>query len=216
MKSTLTNMVLVLFTITLLSSAMVGGVNLLTERPIAEAREAAKQASLAEVLPTFDRTENWQMESNGLQLTINKAFSGDNVVGYAIESFSMSGYSGEVRLMVGFDVDGKIINISVLQQKETPGLGANMTKENNPLINSFRSKQAADIKMVVRKDGGDVDALTAATISSRAYTEAVALAYEAYKVASGKSTTMGDVATGASQQKKGEDAKERRRRWKRV
>ncbi|MBR2961798.1 MAG: RnfABCDGE type electron transport complex subunit G [Alistipes sp.] len=203
MKSTLTNMLLVLFTITLLSSAMVGGVYMLTEKPIAEAREAAKQASLAAVLPAYDRAESWQMDAHGVQLTVNKAFSGDEVVGYAIETLSSKGYSGEVKLMVGFDTAGKILNISVLQQKETPGLGANMQREDNSLLRSFRSKQASDIKMAVRKDGGDVDALTAATISSRAYTEAVALAYEVYKVASGESSVVGDVATGASQQANG-------------
>ncbi|MBQ5353980.1 MAG: FMN-binding protein, partial [Alistipes sp.] len=54
--------------------------------------------------------------------------------------------------------------------------------------------------MTVKKDGGDIDALTAATISSRAYAEAVAVAYEAFKVASGKQATAGDVATGATKQ----------------
>lgn len=178
---------------------------MLTEQPIAEAREAAKQASLAAVLPEYDRTESWQMDAHGNTLTVNKAFSGKKVVGYAVETYSMNGYSGEVRLMVGFDVAGKIINISVLQQKETPGLGANMTKEDNVLLKSFHSKQAADIDMTVRKDGGDVDALTAATISSRAYAEAVALAYEVYKVSSGKSHKVGDVDTGATEQENEEE-----------
>ena len=102
--------------------------------------------------------------------------------------------------MVGFDNNGTILNINVLEQKETPGLGTKMADEGNSLLASFKDKSAADIKMTVKKDGGDIDALTAATISSRAYAEAVAVAYEAFKVASGKQATAGDVATGATKQ----------------
>ena len=94
----------------------------------------------------------------------------------------------------------KIININVLEQKETPGLGTKMTDEGNVLLASFKDKNASEINMTVKKDGGDVDALTAATISSRAYAEAVAVAYEAFKVACGWQSEAGDVATGASQQ----------------
>ena len=121
-------------------------------------------------------------------------------VGYAIESISKNGFGGAIRLMVGFDTEGNIVNINVLEQKETPGLGTKMADEGNALHSSLVGKNAGKVNLTVKKDGGDVDALTAATISSRAYAEAVAVAYEAFKVACGWQSTAGDVATGASQQ----------------
>ena len=208
MKSSLKNMVVVLGLITFISAACVGFVNMITEEKIAEAKARATSEALEAVLPAFDRTESWTTEADGLQLTINKAIAGEQTVGFAVESISKNGFGGVVRLMVGFDAEGRILNINVLEQTETPGLGTKMCDEGNPLLASFKDKMAADVKMSVRKDGGDVDALTAATISSRAYAEAVARAYEAFKVASGAQSEA-QAVTGASQQttKGGEDGK---------
>ena len=76
-----------------------------------------------------------------------------------------------------------------------------MADEGNALQASLVGKNAGKVNLTVKKDGGDIDALTAATISSRAYAEAVAIAYEAFKVACGWQAEAGDVATGASKQK---------------
>lgn len=200
MESSLKNMVLVLFTITLLSSAAVGGVYMLTEEPIAQAKVAAVNNALKQVLPEYEATTSQDIEVNALPIKVHTATVADKAVGYAVESTSKNGFGGAVRLMVGFDAEGTILNINVLEQKETPGLGTKMTDEGNVLLASLKGKDAAQVKMTVKKDGGDIDALTAATISSRAYAEAVAIAYEAYKVASGKQATAGDVATGATKQ----------------
>ena len=200
MESSLKNMVLVLFTITLLSSAAVGGVYILTEEPIAQAKVAAVNNALKQVLPEYEATTSQDIEVNALPVKVHTATVADKAVGYAVESTSKNGFGGAVRLMVGFDAEGTILNINVLEQKETPGLGTKMTDEGNALLASLKGKDAAQVKMTVKKDGGDIDALTAATISSRAYAEAVAIAYEAYKVASGKQATAGDVATGATKQ----------------
>ena len=200
MESSLKNMVLVLFTITLLSSAAVGGVYMLTEEPIAQAKVAAVNDALNQVLPEYEATTSQDIEVNALPVKVHTATVADKAVGYAVESTSKNGFGGAVRLMVGFDAEGTILNINVLEQKETPGLGTKMTDEGNVLLASLKGKDAAQVKMTVKKDGGDIDALTAATISSRAYAEAVAIAYEAYKVASGKQATAGDVATGATKQ----------------
>lgn len=200
MESSLKNMVLVLFTITLLSSAAVGGVYMLTEEPIAQAKVAAVNNALKQVLPEYEATTSQDIEVNALPVKVHTATVADKAVGYAVESSSKNGFGGAVRLMVGFDAEGTILNINVLEQKETPGLGTKMTDEGNALLASLKGKDAAQVKMTVKKDGGDIDALTAATISSRAYAEAVAIAYEAYKVASGKQATAGDVATGATKQ----------------
>ena len=204
MESSLKNMVLVLFTITLISSAAVGGVYMLTEEPIAQANVAAVNDALKQVLPQYEATTSQTIEVNALTIVAHTATVADKAVGYAVESISKNGFGGTVRLMVGFDAEGKILNINVLEQKETPGLGTKMADEGNALLMSFKDKVAADVNMTVKKDGGDIDALTAATISSRAYAEAVAVAYEAFKVASGQQCEAGQVATGATKQEGGQ------------
>ena len=200
MESSLKNMVLVLCTITLLSSAAVGGVYMLTKEPIAQAKVAAVNNALKQALPEYEATTSQDIEVNALPIKVHTATVADKAVSYAVESISKNGFGGEVRLMGGFDTEGTILNINVLEQKETPGLGTKMADEGNVLLASLKDKNAAQINLTVKKDGGDIDALTAATISSRAYAEAVAVAYEAFKVACGWQTEAGDVATGATKQ----------------
>ena len=191
-------MVLVLFCITLISSACVGLVNMITVEPIARAKEAAVKAALAQVLPEFDTTEMSEHTADELQILAYKATKDGKVVGYAIETATKSGFSGLVKMMVGFDTKGRILNINVLEQSETPGLGAKMTEEGNPLLASIQGKEASKLKLTVKKDGGDVDALTAATISSRAYAEAVARAFEVFEVAAGWDDDV-NATSGATQ-----------------
>ena len=126
MKSTLFNMVMVLFVITLLASAGVGAVHMITEEPIAEARVKATREALKQVLPEFDETEDTALTVENLPVTVHTASEGGRVVGYAVESMTKNGFSGVIRLMVGFAPDGQILNIRVLEQAETPGLGTKM------------------------------------------------------------------------------------------
>ena len=200
MKSSLKNMVLVLFCITLISSACVGLVNMITVEPIAKAKEAAVKAALAQVLPEFDATEVSEHTADELPILAYKATKDGKIVGYAIETATKSGFSGMVKMMVGFDTKGRILNVNVLEQSETPGLGAKMTEEGNPLLASIKGKEASKLKLTVKKDGGDVDALTAATISSRAYAEAVARAFEVFEVAAGWDDDV-NATSGATQTK---------------
>lgn len=192
MKSTLLNMVLVLFGITLVASAGVGAVNMLTEGAIAEAEEKAKNAALLAVLPEFESSVTETVEVEDRTAVVHTALSADNsVVGYAVEATSPKGFSGDVVLMVGFTPEGTIRNVNVLKQTETPGLGTKMAEEGNNLIKSVKDVNPADKKLVdghmkVVKDGGSVDALTAATISSRAYTDALDCAWAAYKEVSSR------------------------------
>ena len=210
MESTLKNMVAVLFGITLVASAGVGVVNMITVEPIAQSKQAATTAALTEVLPPFDETTSEEITIDEMPITVYTATKGGVVAGYAVQSMSKLGFGGAVRMMVGFDPDGRVVNINVLEQTETPGLGTKMCDEGNPLLGSVKGqrledKQLVDGKLAVRKDGGDVDALTAATISSRAYVDAVNRAWMAYKsVATGAPAT--DVASGASQQTNNEPA----------
>ena len=197
MKSTLFNMVAVLFAVTLIASAGVGAVNMLTADAIAEAKALATTAAVKNVLPEFDTTEDWEQTIDDMPIKVYKAIAADAVVGYAIESMTKNGFGGAIRLMVGFSTEGKILNVNVLEQKETPGLGTKMCDEGNVLFASIKDQDPAQMQFFVKKDGGDLDALTAATISSRAYYEAVKRAHEAFLVASGAKATA-DGVSGAT------------------
>ena len=133
------------------------------------------------MLPSFDRTETTELTLDELPVAVHTARSGEAVVGYAVETASKNGFSGMIRMVVGFDATGRVLNVNVLEQNETPGLGTKMADEGNPLFASFEGRNPGEMKLAVKKDGGDVDALTAATISSRAYVDAMARAYAAYK-----------------------------------
>ena len=202
MKSTLVNMTAVLFGITLVASAGVGVVNMITEEPIALAKKAATKSALTEVLPAFESTEEQTLTIDELPITVYTARNGGEVAGYAVQTMTKQGFNGVVRLMVGFTPDGEVVNVNVLEQSETPGLGTKMADEGNVLLGSIQgqkleNKKLVDGKLAVTKDGGDVDALTAATISSRAYVDAVNRAWMAYKsVATGVEAT--DTASGAT------------------
>lgn len=202
MKSTLVNMTAVLFGITLVASAGVGVVNMITEEPIALAKEAATKAALMEVLPAFETTEEQTLTIDEMPITVYTASNGGEVAGYAVQTMTKQGFNGVIRLMVGFTPDGEVVNVNVLEQAETPGLGTKMADEGNVLLGSIQGQKLENKKLVggklaVTKDGGDVDALTAATISSRAYVDAVNRAWMAYKsVATGVEAT--DTASGAT------------------
>ncbi len=186
MKSTLFNMTAVLLGITLVASAGVGVVNTITKEPIAQAEAAAKVEALKQVLPAFEGEPAVQtLTIDALPLTVYTASAAGEVVGYAVESLSKNGFGGAISLMVGFSASGEVLNVNVLKQTETPGLGTKMADEGNPLLASIQGqkledKQLVDGKLAVKKDGGDVDALTAATISSRAYVDAINRAWAAF------------------------------------
>lgn len=205
MKSTLFNMVMVLFVITLLASAGVGAVHMITEEPIAEARVKATREALKQVLPEFDETDVLRDTIENLPVTVHTASEKGRVVGYAVESMTKNGFSGVIRLMVGFAPDGQILNIRVLEQAETPGLGTKMVDAGNPLEKSFVGRNPAQMKLGVKKDGGDVDALTAATISSRAYVDAVSRAYKAYCEKAGVEAAVNTVSGASNTQNAGAD-----------
>lgn len=196
LKSTLLNMFLSLTLICIAAGAILGGVNMLTAGPIAITKAKALEEAIQAVAPAFDNkpTEEAYMAvtGDGDSLKIYPAKKEGQLVGVAVESNSQKGFSGEIRIMIGFDVEGKLLNYSVLQHSETPGLGSRMQdwfrtdKGNQNVI----GRNLADGELKVSKDGGNVDAITAATISSRAFLNAVNRAYSAY--------TGSDATTGAT------------------
>jgi electron transport complex protein RnfG len=197
MKSTLFNMVAVLFSITLIASAGVGAVNMITADAIAEAKAVATKQAIANVLPEFESSEQSEQTIDDMPIKVYTATKGDDVVGYAVESMTKDGFGGVIRMMVGFTADGKINNVNVLEQAETPGLGTKMCDQDNALLSSIQGRNSWEVEFKVKKDGGELDALTAATISSRAYYNAVARAYQAFAVAVGAKSSA-DGVSGAT------------------
>jgi len=170
---------------------------MLTADAIAEAKALATTQAVKNVLPEFETTEDWEQTVDDMPVKIYKAMAADAVVGYAVESMTKSGFGGAIRIMVGFSPEGNILNVNVLEQKETPGLGTKMCDEGNVLLSSIKDKNPAQMRFSVKKDGGELDALTAATISSRAYYDAVKRAHEAFLVASGAKAEA-DSVSGAT------------------
>ena len=121
----------------------------------------------------------------GDSLEVYPAKNGDEIVGYAIRSYTNNGFSGFIGFMVGFTPDGAIYNINVLEHKETPGLGTKMVPDGTPekpeFKDQFKGKNPVEFTLKVRKDGGQVDAITAATISSRAFCDGVQRAYNTFE-----------------------------------
>lgn len=182
-KSTFVNMVISLFLITIVAGVSLGYVNDATLEPIAKAKLARKINALKLVLPEFDNNpvedvRSYNPEGEKHSIEMYSAYLKTNKVGTAFSSYSEKGYSGLIRIMVGFNNEGTIKNIVVLEQKETPGLGTKMKSEK--FINQFRGKDPSKFNLKVVKDGGKIDAITGATISSRAFSEATQLAYDSY------------------------------------
>lgn len=201
LKSTLPNMLLSLTLICVCAGAILAGVNMYTTGPIAASKAAALQNAIKEVVPGFDNSPTEQsykgVTAEGDSLVIYPATKDGKFIGVAVESNTKKGFSGEVRVIVGFDTEGKLLNYSVLQHAETPGLGSKMqewfrTDKNKQSILG-RSLSAGNL--AVSKDGGDVDAITAATISSRAFLDAINRAYSAYKGTDGNSGATSQTQT---------------------
>jgi electron transport complex protein RnfG len=118
------------------------------------------------------------VEGTADSLEVYPAKKGDKLVASAIRTYSPKGYGGNVWLMVGLLPDGTIHNVSVLEHHETPGLGTKMAE--TAFIDQFIDKNPASFTLEVKKDGGDIDAISGATISSRAFAQAAQLAFDNY------------------------------------
>ncbi len=175
-------MIISLVAITFIASLALGGIYNLTKEPIALAVKAKQENAIREVLPEFDRLESYKtMPANGKDsVAVHKAFLGEQWIGTAIASYSNMGYDPtQIQLMVGILPDSTIRGVSVVQQKETPGLGTKMAEPK--FKDQFNGINPFIFKVKVKKDGGEVDAITAATISSRAFCDAVDRAIQVYQ-----------------------------------
>ena len=187
LKSTFRNMFLSLSLICLTVAILLAQVNKMTATPIAEAKAMKLQGAISEVVPEFDNdptAEAFTMAAGqGDSLLVYPAKRGSEIVGYAMNSYTNNGFSGNIQLMVGFDMEHRIVNYAVLQHAETPGLGSKMGEWFRDEERPSRSVIGRDLSagsLAVSNDGGDIDAITASTITSRAFLEAVNRAYAAY------------------------------------
>ncbi|MDY3111936.1 MAG: RnfABCDGE type electron transport complex subunit G [Porphyromonas sp.] len=193
LPSTLPNMILSLGIICLIIAGILALVNVATKDTIAQAETKAKVEAIKEIVPAFDNNpyeeqDTVALESEPRPLIVYPAMKGGQPVGYAIETYTDAGFSGHIDIMVGFDMQSQIVGFKVLKHEETPGLGAKIQEwftspaPNADLIRDVRRldmSQASPLK--VSKDGGKVDAITAATISSRAFIDAIERAYRVYQ-----------------------------------
>ena len=170
----------------MISVALLAYVNELTKGPIAEANAKALSEAVKAVVPGFDNdpiAEKRVQEMDGASFAIYPATKEGQYIGAAVEAISM-GFGGELKVLVGFDAQGNILDYSVLQHAGTPGLGSKS-------VDWFKKGNAGDItgmnpgqgELTVSKDGGKVNAITASTITSRAFLAAVNKAYAAFAAA---------------------------------
>jgi electron transport complex protein RnfG len=178
LESNLRNMILSLLFISVGMSAALGFVYTLTKGPIEIAIKQKEIAAVKDVLPAFDNDPTVDVK-NIDGLTFYTGTKEGKVIGVAAKTFTDKGFSGRFDLMVGFLPDGTIHNTVVIEQKETPGLG---TKMKEPKFkDQFNGKNPDTFKLKVKKDGGEVDAITASTITSRAYCDGVQKAFDLFK-----------------------------------
>ena len=189
-------MLLSLTVICVVVGGLLGLVADVTAQPIQDAKDAAQKAAIAAVAPEFDAVAEPQTveQPNGVNAIVFAVSKGGEVVGHAVQVTTLKGFGGKVIIMFGFDLEGNITGYNVLDcSNETPGLGAKIP-------DWFQKGQKGDVigknpstnNLTVSKDGGEVDAITAATISSRAFCDAIA---QAASVLTGT-----DVDTAASAQ----------------
>ena len=179
-QSTFKNMTVCLFAICIVCSSLLAGVYALTKEPIDAAAKAKNEAAIKEVLPPAAAAieEERTVDFEGASYTYNLAYDVQgNTVGCAI-NVAPVGFGGPIAIKVGFDVNGVIWNTKVLSQAETPGLGAKCVEPS--FADQFKGFDPAAKKLAVKKDGGDVDAITASTITSRAYADGLALAAKVF------------------------------------
>ncbi|MBV6644891.1 MAG: RnfABCDGE type electron transport complex subunit G [Cyclobacteriaceae bacterium] len=204
-ESSLLQMVLTLAVVTGVSAISLGFVFEWTKIPIEQAQQEKQLRAIRSVAGIYDNNpleESYSLHKSGSQsrrryrrryrggkpehqnevvntLKLYPVRKGKQPPKFAIRSVSSKGYSGDIQLMVGVDSLGIVEGIEVLAHRETPGLGSKI--KDKSFIKQFIGKSLGSFDFRVKQDGGDVDAISGATISSRAFGEAVREACQAFK-----------------------------------
>lgn len=181
-------MVLVLVGVALITGGILAYVNHITEAPIKLQAEKTLADGIKAVMGggqlsvAENDTIKQTIKGKEAVFVIHKTVdSNKQDLGVAVES-TTGGFGGDLKVLVGFDKDGNILGYTILQHAETPGLGAKADKWfQKDGKGSIIGKNPNKDNLTVKKDGGDIDAITASTITSRAFLLAVTQAYNAYK-----------------------------------
>lgn len=181
-------MVLVLVGVALITGGILAYVNHITEAPIKLQAEKTLADGIKAVMGGVqlsvagNDTIKQTIKGKEAVFVIHKTVdSNKQDLGVAVES-TTGGFGGDLKVLVGFDKDGNILGYTILQHAETPGLGAKADKWfQKDGKGSIIGKNPNKDNLTVKKDGGDIDAITASTITSRAFLLAVTQAYNAYK-----------------------------------
>ena len=200
-------MLLSLGIICVVSAVLLGYANNATRPAIAKSKRDKLENAIREVVSGFDNSPLDEMYEVALtdkdKALVYPAKKGGLLIGIAVETTSFNGFSGEIRILTGLDTNGTILNYAVLAHAETPGLGDKMAfwfktdKKDQNIIGRMISGRTLRLK----KDGGDIDGITASTISSRAFLEAVNKSYSAYsgnQDANSAATPSSDANSGAT------------------
>ena len=204
LESTLVNMVAVLVGVAIITGALLAWVNHVTEAHIKAQDEIALANGIKEVMGTDNlkvtADDELKQTFDGKELTFvvhTTATADGKVLGAAVESTTL-GFGGDLKVLVGFDAEGKVLGYTILQAAETPGLGAKADKWFQKDGKGSIVGKTPSTPLAVNKDGGDIDAITASTITSRAFLKAVNQAYQVYAGQDKAQDT--DASSGASQQ----------------
>ena len=204
LESSLKNMLIVLTLVSAVAAFLLAYVNDVTSTTIAKINEEALSAGVKSVLGIGADEQIATTEKTVEGYVVYEVTRDDNWVGTAVKSTDKSGFGGDIEVLVGFDQEGKILGYEVLKHAETPGLGARMgewfrtvasgeTKKVSAIGKIFFGnpdpagshniigRDLAEGELKVSKDGGDIDAITASTITSRAFLNAVNNAYKVFK-----------------------------------
>ncbi len=179
----LIKMVSVLTIVAVISAYALSYVEKISKAPIQKAKDAKQMEAISSVIGEFDNdpfAEKMIISTPDKKdkLELYPARKDGVINSFAIKTFSNSGFGGRIELIVGFHIDGSIKGFKVIDHHETPGLGSKITE--TKFQKQFNGFNPHNQKLKVRQDGGDVDAVTAATITSRAVTEAIQKAVDAY------------------------------------
>jgi len=177
-------MVLALTVVAIVTVFVLGFADMITREPIAEAKKAALHKALTEVLPDHANdplSDAFDIEIDG---TVERFFPARDKAGainaLAWETVAPDGYSGTIRILMSVLPDGTVNAIRITDHRETPGLGDGIVK-NNHWLGSFAGRSLDNARWAVKKDGGDFDQFTGATITPRAVIKAVAKGLEMFR-----------------------------------
>ena len=186
---TVPKMVAVLTIVCCVAALALSQVHKVTKEPIENAEKNEQLKAIKAVLPPYTNDPLKEVEKHKYEGSTYEFYMGKKAgkaVGRAVKVKTEAGYSGTIEIMLGIAADGKITGLYILKHAETPGLGAKIVEKS--FTGQFTGKSFGKFKISVKKDGGDIDQITGATISPRAVCLAVRHGLLAHKAIYQKKT----------------------------